>query len=123
MRAVLPESENGIAMNPVVFVHLIVALLIIGASMPLIQRRVKMNHWYGFRIRAAFASEERWYAINEYGGRLFFRWGVVLGLTALGGMWVEREEWIAYNLLALCVVIAGPAIIVVKVTNFARKSD
>lgn len=108
-------------MNPVVFVHLAASLLIIGASMPLIQRRVKMNHWYGVRIREAFVSEERWYAINEYGGRLFLRWGIVLGLTALGGMFVAREEWVAYNVIALCVVIAGPAIIVVKIKNFSGR--
>lgn len=40
-------------MNPVVVVHLLVAVIVLVAAVPLIRRQVKMNHWYGVRIPAA----------------------------------------------------------------------
>ncbi|NJD56259.1 MAG: SdpI family protein [Nitrospirae bacterium] len=41
----------------------------------MIRRWITMNPFYGFRIAAAFESEQRWYDSNAYGGRMFFRWG------------------------------------------------
>ena len=37
-----------------------------------------MNRAYGIRIRQAFASNDHWYAINEYGGKLFFVFGLCI---------------------------------------------
>lgn len=56
-------------------------------SMPLIRRRVPMNRWYGIRTRKAFASEDNWYAINAYGGKVFFVFGVFLLAVA----WFGRD--------------------------------
>jgi hypothetical protein len=47
-------------MNPLAIVHIIVALVIIGVSLPLVKRKIKRNQWYGIRIPEAFKSEERW---------------------------------------------------------------
>ena len=41
---------------------------------PLVQRRVKMNPYYGVRFRKSYVSDELWYAINEYGGRRMIFW-------------------------------------------------
>jgi hypothetical protein len=54
-------------------------------SVPLILRWVPMNRWYGIRTRKAFASEENWYAINAYGGKLFFAFGAFLLAVAWFG--------------------------------------
>jgi uncharacterized membrane protein len=50
------------------------AFIFVGALMaflaiPLMKRKVKPNGLYGVRTPEAFASEESWYAINEFGGR------------------------------------------------------
>ena len=45
-------------------------VLIIGISIPLVKRKIKMNRFYGFRIRKAFESDEIWYDLNAYGGKL-----------------------------------------------------
>jgi hypothetical protein len=47
--------------------------VMIALSLPLIKRQVKMNALYGIRIGKSFESEEAWYAINEYGGRVLMR--------------------------------------------------
>ena len=73
-------------MNPNVILGLSnigVAGLLIAISIPLIRRRVKMNHFYGVRIPKAFESEENWYKINEYGGRQLVLWSCVLALSGV----------------------------------------
>jgi hypothetical protein len=35
--------------------------ILIGVSIPLLLGKIKMNYFYGFRIRKAFESEENWY--------------------------------------------------------------
>jgi uncharacterized membrane protein len=65
-------------MNPIAIIHVIVGFVIIGVSLPLVKRKIKRNHWYGIRIPEAFKSEERWLEINQYGGHLMIRLGVVV---------------------------------------------
>lgn len=108
-------------MNPVVVVHFLAALVTIVAAVPLIRRRVKMNHWYGVRIPAAFASEEAWYDINHHGGRLLLYWGISIAATALIGAFVGRPYWVAYNWIALGVILVGLVGVLVQVGRYARK--
>jgi hypothetical protein len=86
-----------VPMNPAAIAHALAAIVVIAVSIPLLQGKVRMNEWYGFRISAAFASDEAWYAINRYGARLFLIWGAVIALTAGVGMFLEKRYWIAYN--------------------------
>src|SRR6266700_2514295 len=94
-------------MNPVVPFQLLVAIFTIAAAVPLIRRKVKMNPWYGIRIRAAFESDERWFDINHYGGWLFLVWGMTIAITAIFGAFLEKKDWITYDLVALVIIMSG----------------
>lgn len=50
------------------------AILLVGLGLPLANRRVPPNRWYGYRVsRYQFEEEEIWYEINAQGGlRMFF---------------------------------------------------
>jgi hypothetical protein len=50
----------------------------IAMSIPLYLGKIKMNYFYGFRIRKVFESEENWYLINRYGSKALVRWSVVV---------------------------------------------
>jgi hypothetical protein len=56
-----------------VFVGIGILSILIG--LPLADRRIPPNRWYGVRIRATFAAEHIWYEANAQAGR---------DLTALG---------------------------------------
>lgn len=58
-------------------------LLFMGLSLPLIQRRVKPNPWYGFRTPKTLSSERIWYLANEYSGRLLFVTGLIVAAAAI----------------------------------------
>jgi uncharacterized membrane protein len=108
-------------MNPVVIVHFVAAVVAIAAAVPLIQRKVKMNPWYGVRLPATFASEKGWFDINHYAGRLLFFWGCAIAGMAIIGAFLERKNWVAYNCIAFVVIAGGLALVLVKVLKYARK--
>jgi uncharacterized membrane protein len=109
-------------MNPVAIVHLIVATIIMVSALPLVAGRVKMNPWYGVRIPEAFVSDQRWFEINRYGGRLLLFWGAALEATAIFGAFIKHENWVAYDWTALGVVLVGLVIVIVLIYSYARKT-
>ena len=79
-----------------VFIHTGFGVLLAAVSLPLVLRRIPMNHFYGVRVAAAFTSDARWYDINAYGGRLFFVYGVLvalLGVLAQGLAPIKDSPW------------------------------
>jgi hypothetical protein len=65
---------------------LVVGVVTVCVCLPLIYRKIPMNRFYGIRISQAFASEERWYAINARGGRLLASWSCLITATGLAGL-------------------------------------
>lgn len=67
--------------NFIFFSSVICSLLFIGLSIPLINRSVAPNNFYGIRIERALENDAMWYEVNVYGG-----WAmVVAGLVILIG--------------------------------------
>lgn len=58
-------------------------LLLIALAIPLIQRRIKPNPWYGFRTRATLENEAVWYEINAYSGKRLLIAGIVIVFAAI----------------------------------------
>ena len=42
----------------------------------LYKRQVPKNAWFGIRFSQAFYSDESWYEINAYGGKVLIMWAV-----------------------------------------------
>ena len=91
-------------MKPIAITHLLVGLTTVAVAVPLARRKIKMNRWYGIRIPAAFESEQRWYEINEYGGRLLLRGGVLIILAAVPEFFLGRIYWAAGALAAAAII-------------------
>ena len=63
---------------PVPMVHSGIGAATVLVSIPLVLRKIPMNHAYGVRCRAAFVSSRNWYELNAYGGRLLLAFGAFL---------------------------------------------
>ncbi len=63
--------------------YLISGLLLMGVSIPMIQRRIKPNPWYGFRTPKTLSDERIWYAANEYSGKTLFVAGAITSLASV----------------------------------------
>lgn len=110
-------------MNPIPIVHPCAAVITAIVSVPMIRKKVKMNDWYGIRIRASFESEAAWYEINEYGGRLLLAWSSLIAATAMVGVFLERRYWLTYNWTAVVIIGGGLALVIEKILVYARKRN
>lgn len=109
-------------MNPIALVHLLVAAVTIAVALPLVRRKIKRNPWYGIRLPDAFKSEERWFEVNEYGGRLLLRCGVVIGVLAVVGLPLQKPYWIFYTWSATAVITIGLAIVLVLTMRYVART-
>ena len=102
-----------------------VAVLLIAVSIPLIQRRVKMNNFYGVRIPKAFESEENWYKINEYGGWQLVLWSCVLALFGVVTFFLPLGAAEKPNDTMVLIAATMPLIVllpaIVQILRYARK--
>ena len=58
-------------------------LLAILIALPLIERRIKPNPWYGFRVRATLENPELWYDVNAHMGRRLLISGLITTFAAV----------------------------------------
>ena len=107
-------------MNPIALTHLIAGLAAVAVSLPLIKRKIRMNPWYGIRIPAAFASDERWFEINEYGGRLLLRWGVLIAAVAVPGCFLSKTWWPLYGLASTAIIALSLGLVLRLIFRHAR---
>lgn len=52
-------------------------------ALPLINRRIKPNPWYGFRVRATLQDPELWYDVNAHLGQRLLISGLITTLAAV----------------------------------------
>ncbi len=77
-------------------------ILLVGISIPLIQRRIKPNPLYGFRVPKAYKSDEIWYDINAYSGMRLLVGGIVI---AIAGVLLAAVPGMDINLYAILMVV------------------
>ncbi len=96
-------------MIPPIVVHCGIGLVTTAISIPLILRVVPMNRYYGIRIPKAFKSDNNWYDINAYGGKLLLVYGIFLiifGIVAQDMAPSERSIWMApFIVIPLLVIL------------------
>ena len=97
--------------------YFILGLLFIGLGVPLLQRRVPRNRWYGFRIPKTLASDAVWYPANEIAGRDMVVAGSIVAAFALASMALTRAVASEFLVLANLVVFVA-AMIGSTVHNF-----
>ncbi len=78
-----------------------------------------MNKFYGIRVDEAFKSGRNWFEINAYGGRMFFRWGIVIIVISALGMALPDRHWLTYAYLSFLVLMTGLAIVVLQIFRYA----
>jgi hypothetical protein len=65
-------------------------LLLIAISIPLMQRRIKPNYWYGFRTKRTLSNPDIWYEVNAYAGKRLLVSGFMTTMAAIGLYFIPR---------------------------------
>jgi hypothetical protein len=110
-------------MNFVGIITFLAGALICGTSLPLVYRKVPMNQLYGIRISESFKSPERWYEVNEYGGRKLAKWSILLMISGLAGFFVPAQHMWSYIGLNLAITFISLIVPVAQTFIWARKKS
>lgn len=100
---------------------IIAGAIFILISIPLLKGSIKMNDWYGMRIKKSFESDENWYKINKYGAQQLIKWSALLVLIGIATFFIpfgNNEIWIIVFSFVPVFVIIPP---VIKTYQYARK--
>ena len=57
----------------------------------MVKDQIHMNKWYGVRFRKAFVSDDYWYKINRYGGKLLIIWSIPIVLIGIATFFIPEE--------------------------------
>ena len=71
--------------------NILVGLLIMVLCIPLMQDKIEMNRWYGFRFKKSYASVENWYEINRYGAKRMFFWSILIIVIGILTFFIPTE--------------------------------
>src|SRR3954463_7809124 len=99
---------------------LLAGLVLFCVIWPLIRRKIPRNHFYGIRIREAFVSADRWYDINEMGGRRLAAAASVIFMTGLVGLVVPSRGFVPYLMVSAGVVLASLLISIIQTVRWAN---
>jgi uncharacterized membrane protein len=104
---------------PTMFIGLGILTVVIG--LPLADRRVPRNRWYGVRTCATLEDEHVWYEVNALAGRDLAALGLlVIGLAiALSALAAAAPQ--AYALCCVGVFVAGTVVVTVRSLRLARR--
>jgi uncharacterized membrane protein len=103
--------------------YLILAVALIVISIPLIQRRIRPNVWYGFRVRRTLEDPKVWYAANRYSAFHLLAIGVILLVVAPACYFSPGISFISDALICVGVTFAGLAFGLIRSFRYLRQID
>lgn len=95
--------------------------LLAALCIPLIQRKVKPNRWYGLRTPRTLADPEVWYPANEYAGRRMFLTGMSMIAAAVGLFLAPDLSLEAYATAVGAVPVVMMIVFGIQICAFLRK--
>jgi len=104
--------------------NIVAAVLIMGAGIPLIQGKIKMNRFYGIRIKKSVESEENWYKLNAYGGKQLVMWSVPMIIVGIFCFFVpitDRNKDVLAFLLGVLPVAFCISVSVIRIYAYAKR--
>jgi hypothetical protein len=108
-----------------IFAPGVIGVIFVVVGIPLAQRRVPRNAWYGYRIRTTLRDDAVWYPVNERSGRHLVVLGGALIFVALIGLFFVGNDDSQRDLLilGLAVAVAGLAYSIWSCYTLARTLD
>ncbi len=100
-------------------VFIAIGVLSIAAGLPMADRRVPPNRWYGVRIRETFADERIWYEVNAQAGRDFVLLGLADLIVAIGLAGALAPP--AYAAVTGLLLGAGAIVVLARSVRLARR--
>src|SRR4051812_5778832 len=94
-------------LNLMTLLYVVGGLILIGISIPLIQRQIKPNKVYGVRLPKTLANPDLWYDANAYFGMRAIVSGIAIVLAAVIFRLVAGITIDGYVTLCTTVILIG----------------
>jgi len=117
----LQLKREVITITTLLILFLISSAILIGISIPLIQRRVGPNPFYSFRVRRTMEDPKVWYPVNAYSGRRLFVVGVLVMIVATALYFVPDIDVAVYASLVGVIAIGGLIVAVVQSVRYLNR--
>jgi hypothetical protein len=104
-----------------VLTFVVTGLVFIVLSIPMIQRKVKPNRWYGFRVPKTLNNPDIWYEANAYMGRWLFAMGAITVVLAVGAALVPSIDLDTYAIVTTVGITIFSVVMVVAGFLYLRK--
>ncbi|MEN8193816.1 MAG: SdpI family protein [Bacteroidota bacterium] len=101
-------------------IYFLVGLLFIFISLPLIKRKIKINHWYGIRLPQTMKDERIWYEVNARSGKHLLILGIIICLLSILFYLGDFFTLIVTTVLFTIIVLVG--VIIIAIMAFAITS-
>jgi len=95
---------------PILFMYVAGGVLLAALSVPLIQKRIPPNPWYGFRVRQTLDNPDAWYPANAYAGWRLCWVGIATIVGAVMLYFVPTLSLDAYALGCSAITFMGLAV-------------
>lgn len=102
-----------------IFAGAIIAVL----SVPLITSKIKPNALYGIRLGESFTSEENWYKMNIYGGKVMIAAGAAVAASGLAILFINLENSILLILFFSFFPLVPIIVACILIINYSSKLD
>lgn len=99
-----------LAMLWITLLYVGTGLLLAVLAVPMIQRRIKPNPFYGFRVPKAYKNEAIWFEINAYAGVRLLIAGLVIAGAAVVLALIPNLSFDVYSILIAVVLVVAMSI-------------
>lgn len=92
-------------------INIILAQVLMLASLPLITKKMKPNWWYGFTFQSLINDEKLWYEVNEYGGWQLLKWSLPLVTAGIISVSIPEtffQDWYYPTVLGILPILIFP---------------
>ncbi len=90
-------------------------------AIPLIKRKIKINHWYGIRLPQTMQNESIWLDVNSIIGKYIFLFGIITSILSLYFILYPIEPAFLMIYILLTILIFGSVLLVVLSYKVANK--
>jgi len=104
-------------MDALRFTFIVVGVLLVVVSIPLVQRKIPRNGWYGVRLPLTLRDDQAWYDINAYAGRRMVVLGAVEVICGLVFSFL-RLSLDAYSILLLVAFVIPMTVIMIQTVAY-----
>ncbi len=101
------------------FILILMGLFFAVFTFPLYRGLIKMNHMYGVRFPQSYSSDEAWYKINAYGGKLLMIWGILIAVAGTFLLFIPITDYVL-GLVIFTILMATMLVPIFLAYNYAR---